>query len=155
MEVDSRAYFTSATMIIAVPTGIKIFSWLLQWRGVLLNLRRLCYSLWFFIPFYVGRCNRRCISERRVRYCITWYILCGCSFSLCVKYGRSLWIICRFLLLVWVFYWKMYSHHLGRLHFRLTFVGVNLTFFPMHFLGLAGMPRRIPDFPDIYWSWII
>jgi cytochrome c oxidase subunit 1 len=154
MAVDTQAYFTAATMIIAVPTGIKIFSWIAtMWGGSLKFELPMIWAIGFIFMFTVGGVTGVVLANGGIDnyFQDTYYVVAH------FHYVLSLGAV--FSLFAGFYYWfpkmsgKMYSNLLGHLHFWLFFVGVNVLFFPMHFLGAQGMPRRYPDYPNAFEKW--
>jgi len=154
MSVDTKMYFTAATMVIAVPTGIKIFSWIAtMWGGSMSFKTPMLWAIGFIFLFTVGGVTGVVLANGGVDNYMhdTYYVVA--HFHYVLSLGAVFSLFAAF------YYWfgkmtgRMYNEFLGQVHFWLFFIGVNVLFFPMHFLGLDGMPRRIPDYPDAFAKW--
>ncbi len=154
LSVDMKMYFTAATMVIAVPTGIKIFSWIAtMWGGSISFKTPMLWAIGFIFMFTVGGVTGVVLANGGIDTYMqdTYYVVAH------FHYVLSLGAV--FSLFAGFYYWfgkmsgRQYNEFLGQVHFWLFFLGVNVLFFPMHFLGLDGMPRRIPDYPDAYAYW--
>ncbi len=154
LSLQTQSYFVFATMVIAVPTGVKIFSWIAtMWGGSIRFTAAMHWAVGFIFLFTVGGVTGVVLANSAVDKYLhdTYYVVAH------FHYVLSLGAV--FIIFAGVYYWfpKMTGHIIpewaGKLHFWLAFIGANVLFFPMHFLGLAGMPRRYADYPEAFAGW--
>ena len=154
ISVDTRAYFSAATAVIAVPTGIKIFSWLAtMWGGSIVLNTPMLFAIGFIFLFTVGGVTGIELSLTGIDVVLhnTYYVVA--HFHYVLSLGAVFVIFAAF------YYWigkmsgRQYPELWSKVHFWMLFLASNVAFFPMHFLGAQGMPRRYADYPDAFWGW--
>jgi len=154
LDVDTRAYFFAGTMVVAMPTGVMIFSWIAtMWGGSIRFATPMIFAMGMIFLFTMGGVTGVVLASAGLDIAMhdTYYVVGHFHYTISMS--------ALFAIFTGFYYWipkmsgRIYSETLGKTHFWLLFIGVNLTFFPMHFQGLAGMPRRILDYPDTFAGW--